>query len=40
MLLARSSVQLLIGLAFATPLYALTAAMKDESGFAWSSGSG
>jgi lipooligosaccharide transport system permease protein len=27
-------VQLLIGLAFATPIFALTAAMKDESGFA------
>ncbi len=27
-------VQLLIGLAFATPVYALTSAMKDESGFA------
>jgi lipooligosaccharide transport system permease protein len=26
-------VQLLIGLAFAAPLYAITAAMKDESGF-------
>jgi lipooligosaccharide transport system permease protein len=27
-------VQLLLGLAFATPIYALTAAMKDESAFA------
>jgi lipooligosaccharide transport system permease protein len=27
-------VQLLIGLAFATPIYALTSAMKDESAFA------
>jgi lipooligosaccharide transport system permease protein len=27
-------VQLLIGLAFATPIFALTAAMKDETGFA------
>ena len=27
-------VQLLLGLAFATPIYALTSAMKDESAFA------
>ena len=27
-------VQLLIGLAFAAPIYALSASMKDESGFA------
>ena len=33
-------VQLLVGLAFATPIYALGAALKDESAFGWSSGSG
>lgn len=32
--IAAFFVQLLIGLAFATPIFALSAAMKDESGFA------